>query len=351
MNHADRLFQQALKDANAVLVRSDKHNVFKLPNGQTLVTSKTSGDWRNSLNNLATLKRQLAIGAKTTPEVEMNATDAINATKEYYLGTICKCGGDKISGSNACGNCWEHDNQGNDPVSTAEEKTVEVVLPPPVSAPLAPLPLPEPALVAAPPVTPLQARMREQEQFWSREYERLLSEADAAEKRVDLLRRLEVFAADPHVEQILRELMPGAPAPSARRQQREQPREAPPPIDQDAPKPTVKLEAEPAPAPAPRPAPPDVITDRVQVTRELVFAATQTFDAAFTINDLRDLMTQGREMDLDESVRIRTAIAQSMVSLVERGQVLKVETGNRRQPAIYRKAKLHGASARASRAN
>jgi hypothetical protein len=142
--------------------------------------------------------------------------------------------------------------------------------------------------------------------------EKLLAEAQAHERTVHMLRALLPFADDPKIEQSLREILPV-----------------------------------PEPPPSPQPAvppPPDAITERVQVTRQLVLAATQTFDETFTVNDVMALMVNGRPIDPDERGRVRSSIAQSMVTLHERGELVKEQEHFGRRQTIWRKAQLNGHS-------
>ena len=140
--------------------------------------------------------------------------------------------------------------------------------------------------------------------------EKLLAEAQAHERKVHMLKAILPFADDPNTERSLRGILP-APEP--------------PPV--------------PKPVAAP---PPDAITERVQVTRQLVLAATQTFSAPFTVNDVMALMVNGRQIDGDERGRVRSSIAQAMVTLHERGELVKEQEHFGRRQTIWRKAQLNG---------
>jgi hypothetical protein len=142
--------------------------------------------------------------------------------------------------------------------------------------------------------------------------EKLLVEASAHERKVHMLKALLPFAEDPATEGSLRNVLPEI-----------QPPEPPPPA-------------------LPIPEPPQQITNRVQVTRQLVFAATQTFDETFTVNDVVERMTGSAHIDLSERQRIRSSVAQAMATLFERGEVLKKEQGIGRQQSIWRKVSLNG---------
>ena len=78
------------------------------------------------------------------------------------------------------------------------------------------------------------------------------------------------------------------------------------------------------------------------MTRQLVFAATQTFAEPFTINDVVALMTGGRQIAADERRRIRSSIAQCVISLYERGEVIKEEEHFGRKQAVWKRAPLNG---------
>jgi len=96
----------------------------------------------------------------------------------------------------------------------------------------------------------------------------------------------------------------------------------------------------PVPAPAvaapAAPPPPQQISEYVQVTRELVYAATQTFDDAFTVNDVVDRMLNGRDVDKVERNRIRMSVAGGMIALNERGQVTREFQGIGCKQSIWR---------------
>jgi hypothetical protein len=141
--------------------------------------------------------------------------------------------------------------------------------------------------------------------------EKLLAEAQAHERKVHMLKALLPFAEDANTEGSLRSILPSAEAPAP-------------------------------PEPGSPPAPPDAITERVQVTRQLVLAATQTFDEPFTVNDVMTLMVNGREIEGDERGRVRQSIAQAMATLHERGKLVKEQEHFGRRQTIWRKAQLNG---------
>lgn len=143
--------------------------------------------------------------------------------------------------------------------------------------------------------------------------EKLLAEASAHERRVHMLKALLPFAEDPATEEALRGILPVL----------------------------APVVAQP-PAPPRPPEPPQQITDRVQVTRQLVLAATQTFDDQFTVNDLVERMTGNAQIDPPERQRVRSSVAQAMATLFERGEVVKDSQGIGRQQTLWRKASLNG---------
>lgn len=139
--------------------------------------------------------------------------------------------------------------------------------------------------------------------------ERLLAEAQAHERKVHMLKALLPFADDSAAEDALRGVLPN-------------------PERQAMPEPPA--------------APPQVITERVQVTRQLVLAATQTFEDRFTVNDVLALMTGGRDIDSNERQRVRSSIAQCVMSLHERGELIREAEGYGKRQAIWKKAVLNG---------
>lgn len=254
----DRLLKE-----RAVLVRQNKHLVYRLPNGQSFVVAKTSSDpVRAARNSLSDLRRALGIergnhrGKEEPPSME----------------------------------------------------TTQLVLPPAERAP-APASLPEQR-------DSLQKRIEAAIAGEETQLEKVMAEAQQIERRVQMLRALLPFADDPAAEGALRSVLPSMQTP-------------------------------PSPPPAARPEPPQRITERVQVTRQLVLAATQTFDGPFTVNDVLHLMAGERQIDALERTRIRTSIAQAMVSLYERGELIREAEGKGRQQAIWRKADLNGQGTRA----
>ena len=131
-------------------------------------------------------------------------------------------------------------------------------------------------------------------------------DADHHRSEATLLKALLPFADDPAIEGSLRTLLPAPSAPAAFQRQ----------------------------------APPQQIVERVQVTRQLVFAATQTFEGRFSVNDVMDLMTGSRQIEGQERLRVRQSIAAAMVTLHERGELLKAEEHCGRSQTVWLKAQL-----------
>ncbi len=144
--------------------------------------------------------------------------------------------------------------------------------------------------------------------------EKLLADAQMAERRVQMLKAMMPFMDDPMFADTLRAVLP-SPEPLA--------------------------VAAPPPSAPPPPEPPQHITERVQVTRQLVFAATQTFECTFTINDLVARMANGANIDGPERVRVRSSVASAMMTLLDRGEVIRAAEGYGRRQAIWRRADIH----------
>jgi hypothetical protein len=245
-----------LDESGAVLVRQNKHLVYRLPNGHVFTRFKTPSDHRASRNELSDLR--------------------------HALGMV-----------------REKPKQKGERAMQVEQKSTPGV-PVQVRAPA-----PEPPKEAF--KDRIVAGIAREEAI----QEKLLAEAQAHEHRVHMLKALLPFADDPTTEVALRTLLPA-----------------------------VEPLAPPKPAPAPEP--PQQITERVQVTRQLVLAATQTFDEKFTVNDVMSLMTGGRIINGQERQRVRSSIAQAMVTLFERGELVREAEGFGKRQAIWRKATLNG---------
>jgi hypothetical protein len=258
MDAADEI-RRLLAQHKAVLVRQNKHMVFRLPTGQNFVLAKTPGDpARAAKNGLAELRRALGI-VRVAP-----------APKG---------------------------------VPQMEELTTPIVAEP----------QPAPSVLQS--RESLKQRLEAAIACTEQEQEALLAAAQKIEQRIQMLKALLPFAEDPAAEEGLRSVLPTVQPPSL-------------------------------PTPTP-PEPPQRITDRVQVTRQLVFAATQTFEDTFTVSDVLALMTGGRLIDTPERLRVRSSIAQCMISLLDRGELIRVAEGIGKRQAIWRKVSLDGHGTRA----
>ena len=142
--------------------------------------------------------------------------------------------------------------------------------------------------------------------------EKLLADAQLAERRVVMLKAMVPFLDDPTFADTLRAVLPSIEPPP------------PPPVVHTPP-------------------PPQQISQYVQVTRELVYAATQTFDELFTVNDVVDRMLNGRQVDRVERLRIRTSVAGGMIALSERGQLMRESQGIGRKQSIWRRVEHRAA--------
>ena len=259
--NAQEEIDRLLAQSGAVLIRQNKHLVYRLPNGRNFVAAKTSSDpERAAKNGLSDLRR--ALGA---------------------VGTVIRK--EQIA--------MEHPQEANQSHSNPQTGA------------------PAPPLAAASPGGHNALRSRLESMIAQEEIaqERLLGEAQQLERRVQMLKALLPFADDPVTEAALKAIA-GAPLP-------------------------------PSPAPG-APEPPQLITEHVQVTRQLVFAATQTFEDMFTINDVLALMTGDRPIAAEERLRVRQAIAHAMKTLWERGELVKEEGHYGRHQSVWRKADLNG---------
>ena len=248
-----------LNEHGAVLIRQNKHLVYRLPNGRVFTRVKTPSDHRTPLNELSDLRRALGVERPTPPPTggpERNMPSAATPT-------------------------------------------------PAATTPAQPPPMTEDRLRQS-----LKERIEAAIADEEGAQERLLAAAQAHERRVHMLKALLPFADDPAIEAALRTLLPAIDSPR------------------------------PAPEP-PGPEPPQVITERVQVTRQLVFAATQTFDDTFTVNDVMARMTGGAAIDGNERQRVRSSIAGAMMALLDRGEVLRVAEGFGKRQAVWMKAALN----------
>ena len=255
-NEIDRL----LSESGAVLVRQNKHPVYKLPNGRTFVIAKTPSDARSARNGLSELRRALAIAGEES----------------------------------------RRNHAGKDRTDMVAEQT----LPPNVPAAA--------EIQQQPP--PIKQTFRERLEAavatLDGHAERLMSEVQQIERQAQMLKALLPFADDAAAEDALTAILP------------------------------TLAHLPPSTPAASFAEAPERITERVQVTRQLVFAATQTFEGPFTVNDVYELMVGDRRVDRPERQRIRSSIAASMMTLHERGELNRETLGKGRQEGLWRKAEM-----------
>jgi hypothetical protein len=177
---------------------------------------------------------------------------------------------------------------------------------PAIQTPAAPPQLGPP--VAEPPKLCLKERIEAIIRDAETAQEKLLAAAQAHERRAQMLKAMLPFAEEPSAEEALRALLPAPPPPVA----------------------------------VLPPQPPQQIVERVQVTRELVFAATQTFGDSFTVNEVMDLMTGGKQIAGPERLRVRQSIAAAMITLHERGALMKTDEHSGRRQTTWKKAESNG---------
>ena len=256
--NAQHEIDRLLAASGAVLVRQNKHLIYRLPNGQNFVAAKTSSDPdRAAKNSLSDLRR--ALGAQRR-----------SAAQET---TVME--------------------QPQETVNQSQQNRV---------------PEPPPECSGQAQQSALRSRVESMIAREEAAQEALMAEAQQLERRVHMLKALLPFADDPATEAALVVIAVPRPAP---------------------------------PAP-PSPEPPQQITSRVQVTRDLVFAATQTFDGTFTVNDVMARMLNGAAIDGPERQRVRSSIAGAIMALYERGEVIRETEGYGKRQAIWRKAVLTG---------
>lgn len=257
--NAQQEIDRLLSQSGAVLIRQNKHLVYRLPNGKNFVAAKTSSDPdRAAKNSLSELRR--ALGAPRTTARQEPAIMKEPQQTVHHSGQ----------------------NQPSEP--------------------------PRQEFSGPSQEDNLRSRIESMIAGEEAAQDVLMAEAQRVERRVQMLNALLPFADDPATEEALKAITLPAPVPTA---------------------------------PSPE-EPPQQITERVQVTRQLVFAATQTFDGTFTVNDVMALMTGGRQIDGSERMRIRSSIAQAMMTLYERGELIREAEGIGKRQAVWRKAALNG---------
>jgi hypothetical protein len=257
--NAEQEICRLLQESGAVLIRQNKHLVYRLPNGKNFVAAKTSSDpERAAKNSLSDLRRALCV-----PRIALGQEPAVMEIPQEIM------------------------NQ-NPQMNSSEA--------------------PRRGLSAHAEANNLRSRVESMIAAEEAAQEHLMAEAQQLERRVQMLKALLPFADDPATEAALK---------------------------------TITLPPPPPAAPA-QPEPPQHITERVQVTRQLVLAATQTFEGTFTVNDVLALMTGGSIIDGQERLRVRSSSAQAMMTLYERGELIREAEGYGKRQAIWKKAVLNG---------
>ncbi len=182
--------------------------------------------------------------------------------------------------------------------SAPEPLTAEEVMPTQL------LPEPEP-----PKPLSFQDKLRTMRESQEKLSEQFMARAQQAEGMVKLIKSIEASLTDGSTEQsVVESLFRGMfPAP-------------PPP---------------PAPKPVASPPPPQVITTRVQVTEQLVFAAIYTLSQEFDTNEVLNTMIGSRDIDPLERSRIRVAIWSMIARMVDRGKLIRTQAGVGRRPAMF----------------
>lgn len=82
---------------------------------------------------------------------------------------------------------------------------------------------------------------------------------------------------------------------------------------------------------------PQSISDAVMVTKQLVLAATQTFNKPFTTRELINLMIGDKKPNQAEQSRISQSVSATLVSLSNDGSVTRVKRGYANIPATWQK--------------
>jgi hypothetical protein len=262
-----------LDECGAVLVRQNKHRVYRLPNNQNFVMASTASDHRAMANNLADLRRML----NTTRERVMTPTTT-EATPEVPLSV-------PVEASPA-----------PEPVAVASDAT---------------LPAP-PAVPTEPKVETLAERITAAIAAAEQEQEQLLLAAQIAERRVHLLKALEQFADDPTVERTLGGLIK-VPRPTGPVIKTTTP---------DAPQGRVTSSVYPV----------IVTRDRVFETATRLGAD----DRAFSTVSVTQQMIGDQHVNPKDRNRIHASISHAMVVLADRGLVVLHEKGYGKRPSLWR---------------
>ncbi len=188
-----------LESSGAVPLRTGKHAVYKLPNGQRFAHSKTPGDHRSVLNSISDLRRAANIG-KPTPIPPPTKAKTIQESIPI-------------------------------PIQPEIERTRDGYIAIPVIT--APEPEPDPTPPTREPSTPLAKYLDELIAAGIEEQAELMDRAGAIEQQVNFLRTIRERADDPMTPALLALLVPKPVAAVA------QPQPAPPPPP--LPPPTIEV--------------------------------------------------------------------------------------------------------------
>lgn len=235
--------ENLLRESGCKLLRDGNHLIYRLPDGQNFVMSKTPSDFRSEKNNLAILRRRLN-WRKPEPVVKVHG-------------------------------------------ELKPRQVIDVAV--------------EPQTQSA-----FEATLTSQIAAEKARYDFLLEEAAKVERRIALLEVVSSFSGD-EAEEALRDVLG------------DQSQIYTPPVPK-------QLHSGP-------------ITDRAHVTGSHVLAATQLFDAPFSLNELLEKMLGegfGR-MDPGEHRRIRSSVISMIERLEARGEIRKDVAGIGKRPAVYSK--------------
>jgi hypothetical protein len=100
----------------------------------------------------------------------------------------------------------------------------------------------------------------------------------------------------------------------------------------------VQAQEPPLPQPVPPPPPPPPPTQRVMIKADKIYAASQTFDGLFTLNQITDMLCDAEGVtDREEKTRVRSAISSMLAKLASEGRVIHVEKGRGKLQGTFRK--------------
>lgn len=278
---AQKQIESLLEAHNAVLLRQKNgHKTYKLPNGAQFTVASTPSDHRSAANNLGTLRKLLDQPAvkplrvfATKPATKLAPDSAI----AELTGKLVEAQDEAAAARQRVGDASIRIQELEAEITRLQTLTVANALPPYDPGRANP-----------------SARLQAVIEFQEKERDRILNESAICDTRISILKALLPLATDPGFETVLAAVIP-------------------PPVKEI---PTVHAIEVP-----PLPAPPQSIGTYVKITRDLVYAATATFEPgrAFTINDVMERMINGQDVHNKERCRIRQAVWQALNTLVERG--------------------------------